>query len=57
MLLITIGIMAAMKKMKNRDGSVMNDDKKDEDSYYKTTMHVAIQCAEFYLEFYLKILN
>jgi hypothetical protein len=48
--------MAAMIKTKNRDGSVMNDDKKDEDSFYKT-MHVAIQCAAFSLEFYLKILN
>jgi hypothetical protein len=46
-----------MIKTKNRDVSVMNEDKKDEDSFYKTTMHVAIQCAEFYLEFYLKILN
>ncbi len=57
MLLITIGIMVAVKKTKNHDGSIMNDDKNDEGSYYKTTMHVAIKCAAFSLEFYLKILN
>ncbi len=42
--------MAARKKTKNRDGNVMNDDKNDEGSYYKTTIHVAIQCDEFYLK-------
>ncbi len=46
-----------MIKTKNRDGRVLNDDKNDEDSYYKTPMHVAIQYAAFSLEFYLKILN